>query len=98
MKPTDVNTDKWVADFKQVMHDSEELLQATVGVVGDKAIQVRERLTDTLDRARQTCREMEDRALTKVRAADKAIHEHPYQSIWMGFSLGMLLGVLLTRR
>jgi ElaB/YqjD/DUF883 family membrane-anchored ribosome-binding protein len=94
----DLNTDKLIADLKRVVRDSEELLQATAGAVGESAQELRERLNETLESARRTCRKLEDRTLEGAQAADEAIREHPYQSIGIAFGIGMLLGVILNRK
>jgi len=91
-------TDRLVTDLKRIVHDSEELLYTTKDAVGDKAHQVRERLTDALDTAKRTCRDLEDKAIESAKAADKTIRAHPYQSIGAAFGIGLLIGVLVTRK
>jgi len=91
-------TDRLVTDLKRIVRDSEELLHTTKGAVGDKAQEVRERLTATLDTAKRTCRDLEDKAIEGSKAADKTIRDHPYQSIGVAFGVGLLIGVLVTRK
>ena len=91
-------TDRLVTDLKRIVRNSEELLHTTKDVVGDKAEEVRKRLTDALDAAQRTCRQLEDKTIEGAKAADGAIREHPYQSIGVAFGIGLLIGVLVTRR
>ena len=91
-------TDRLVSDLKRIVRDSEELLHTTKDAVGDKAQEVRERLTDALDATKRTCRELEDKAIEGAKAADKTIRDHPYQSIGVAFGVGLLIGVLVTRK
>jgi ElaB/YqjD/DUF883 family membrane-anchored ribosome-binding protein len=98
MNAYEVNTEKLVTDLKRVVRDSEELLQATAGAVGDRAHQVREKLSDALESAKRTCRKLEDKAIESAKATDKVIREHPYQSIGVAFGVGLLIGVLVTRK
>ena len=98
MSATELNTDKLVTDLKRIVTDSEELLHATKDAVGDKAHEVRERLTDALDAAKRTCRRLEEKALESAKAADRTIRDHPYQSIGVAFGVGLLIGVLVTRK
>ncbi len=98
MKINDVSTDKLVTDLKRVVHDSEELLQASAGAAGDKAHEMRERLSQTLESAKVTCRRLEEKAIEGAKATDKVIREHPYQSIGAAFGIGLLIGVLVTRK
>ena len=98
MNLTDLNTDRLVTDLKRIVQDSEELLHATKDAVGDKASEVRERLTGALDAAKRTCHRFEEKALDGAKAADRSIRDHPYQSIGVAFGVGLLIGALVTRR
>jgi ElaB/YqjD/DUF883 family membrane-anchored ribosome-binding protein len=98
MSATELNTDRLVTDLKRIVIDSEALLHATKDAVGDKAQQVRERLTDALESAKRTCHRLEEKAVEGAKAADKTIRDHPYQSIGVAFGVGLLIGVLVTRK
>lgn len=91
-----------MADLKSLVRDSEDLLKATAGDVSEKAKEARARVTAALDRARSTCNEMQDQTFATAKAAaDKAdtmIRTHPYESLGVAFGVGLLIGVLVTRR
>ena len=91
-------TDRLVTDVKRIVRDSEELLHTTKDAVGDKAQEVRERLTHALVATKRTCRDLEDKAVEGAKAADKTIRDHPYQSIGVAFGVGLLIGALVTRK
>ena len=91
-------SEKLVTDLKRVVRDSQELLHDSATVAGGKAHELRERLAETLEVAKTTCRRLEEKAKEGVKATDKAIREHPYQSIAIAFGIGMLIGVLVTRK
>lgn len=97
-----ISVDKLVRDFKVVVQDAESLLKATAGDIGDKlnekARDARSRLTSSLESAKASCHSLEDRAVAGARATDKTIREHPYQSLGIAFGIGLLFGVVLTRR
>ena len=93
-----VSTEKLVTDLKRVVRDSEELLQSSAGVVGEKAHEMRERLAQTLESAKATCRRLEEKAIEGARATDRVIREHPYESLGVAFGIGLLIGVLVTRK
>ncbi len=38
------------------------------------------------------------KAVESAKAADQAIHEHPYPAIGVAFGLGLLVGSLVSRR
>jgi ElaB/YqjD/DUF883 family membrane-anchored ribosome-binding protein len=98
MTINEVTTDKLVTDLKRVVHDSQELLEASAGAVGDKAHDLRERLAKTVESARETCRRLEEKAVAGAKVTDKVIRDHPYHAIGVGFGLGILIGVLVARK
>jgi len=91
-------SDKLVADLKRVVQDSEQLLQDSAGAVGEKARELRERLAHTVEVAKATCVRVQESAKQGAKATDRAIREHPYQSIGVAFGVGILIGVLLGRK
>lgn len=98
MNANEVSTEKLVTDLKRAVRDSEELLKDSAGAVGEKAREMRDRLAHTLESARAACHRLEERALEGAKATDKVIREHPYQSIGVAFGIGLLIGVLVTRK
>jgi ElaB/YqjD/DUF883 family membrane-anchored ribosome-binding protein len=98
MNANEVSTDRLVTDLKRVMRDSQELLRDSAGAVGEKAHEMRERLAQTLESAQAACRRLEEKAIEGAKVTDKVIREHPYQSIGVAFGIGLLIGVLVTRK
>ena len=93
-----VTMGKLVADFKVVMHDAESLLKASAGDLGEKAREARARLATSLEGAKANFVKLEDKAIAGARATDKVIREHPYQTMGLAFGVGLLIGVLVTRK
>lgn len=97
-----VTMGKLAQDLKVVMHDAEVLLKATAGEVGEKAREARVRLAASIESARTGLHHIEEKAMERARAAatatDKVIREHPYESMGVAFGVGLLIGVLVTRR
>jgi len=91
-----------MADLKSLVRDSEDLLKATAGDVSEKAKEVRARVTAALERARETCGSLQEQTAATARAAarkaDTVIRTHPYESIGVAFGVGLLIGVLVTRK
>ena len=98
MNTSELNTDRILTELKRIVHESEALLGATKDTVGDQAREIRERLSDAIDAAKQKCRSLEAKALESAQVADKTIRDHPYQSIGVAFGIGLLIGVLVTRK
>ena len=92
------STERLVGDLKTVTQDAEDLLKASAAEVSDKAPEVRARLTAAMERAKEACARLEEKAIAGAKATDKAIREHPYQSIGIAFGVGLLVGVLATRK
>lgn len=98
MNETEVNKEKLLADLKAVVRDTEELLRVTADQAGEKATELRKRLTGILDSARSACQKLEAKAAAGAENTDKLIRQHPYESVGIGFVAGLLIGVILGRR
>jgi ElaB/YqjD/DUF883 family membrane-anchored ribosome-binding protein len=89
-------------DLQALTRDAEELLKVTAGDVSEKAKEARSRVAAALERARSTCADLQHRTAASARAAatkaDTVIREHPYEAIGVAFGIGLLLGVVVTRR
>jgi ElaB/YqjD/DUF883 family membrane-anchored ribosome-binding protein len=93
-----LNTDAVVTDLKSVVRDSEQLLEAVAGATGEKAEALRQRLSETLQSARETCCKLEDKAKENLAKADQVVREHPYQSVGVALALGVVIGALIARK
>ena len=89
-------------DLRVLVRDSEALLKATASDVSEKAKEARARLTAALERAKATCDELQRQAVAAAKAAaekaDAVVREHPYESVGVAFGVGLLIGVLVSRR
>jgi ElaB/YqjD/DUF883 family membrane-anchored ribosome-binding protein len=95
---TQMNTEQLVKDLKSVARDAEELVKSTAGEVSERAREARVRLAAAIETAKQTCQRWEEKAVEGAKATEKVIGEHPYESMGVAFALGVLLGVLVTRK
>jgi ElaB/YqjD/DUF883 family membrane-anchored ribosome-binding protein len=98
MNTSDINTDRLVSDLKTVTKDAEELLKTVSGEKGNGSQELRMRLSSAIDSAKATYRRMEEKAVAGAKATDKVIRDHPYESLGVAFGLGLLVGVLVTRK
>jgi len=78
--------------------DARALMAATADVAGEKAGEARKRLAAALENAKEVAGRIRDRAVEGAKAADEAVHEHPYQAIGIAVGVGALLGYLIARR
>ena len=98
MNPSEINTDRLVSDLKTVTKDAEELLKTVSGEEGNGSHDIRMRLSSAIESAKATYHRLEEKAVAGAKATDKVIREHPYESLGVPFGLGLLVGVLVTRK
>ena len=98
----DISKDKLVADLKIVVADAEELLRATASQAGEKVGVARERIQASLASARvklvEAERALADRTREAAKVADEYVHENPWQAVGIAAAVGLVLGVLISRR
>jgi ElaB/YqjD/DUF883 family membrane-anchored ribosome-binding protein len=85
-------------DIGQLAEDARALMAATADVAGEKVGEARKRLAAALDRAREIAGCVREKAVAGAKAADEAVHEHPYRAIAIGVGVGALIGFLIARR
>jgi ElaB/YqjD/DUF883 family membrane-anchored ribosome-binding protein len=98
MNATELNTERVMTDLKRIVRDSEALLHDTGEAVGDKARETQARLAETLESAKALCGRLNEKAQKSLNTADQAVRRHPYESIGIAAGVGVLIGVLLTRK
>ena len=78
----DVSREKLSSDLKVVIADAEELLRATAGQMGEKAVIARERIQESLRVAKDKLARAEEVMIDKTKAAARAtddyVHDHPW--------------------
>jgi len=85
-------------DMGQLAEDAQALMAATADVAGEKVAEARKRLAAALDRGKEICGRAREKVVEGAKAADEAVHEHPYQAIAIGVGVGAVIGYLLARR
>lgn len=99
---TEVTREKLSADLRVVIADAEELLRATAGQMGEKAVVARERIQESLRVAKDKLSRAEDVMVDKTKAAARAtddyVHDHPWGAVGIGAAVGLVLGMLISRR
>ena len=78
--------------------DARALMAATADVAGEKVGDARKRLAAALERGKEMYGRVKEKAVEGAKAADEAVHEHPYQAIAIGVGVGAIIGYLLARR
>jgi ElaB/YqjD/DUF883 family membrane-anchored ribosome-binding protein len=86
------------SDMGTLAEDARALMAATADVAGDKVKEARQRLAAALERGKEICGRVREKAVEGAKATDEAVHEHPYQVIGIAFGVGALIGYLAARR
>lgn len=99
---TAISKEKLMQDLQIVIGDAEELLRATASQAGEKAAAAREKIQDSLHRAKVKLAEAEDvmidQAKQAARATDEYVHDHPWKAVGMAAGIGLIIGLLIGRR
>ena len=95
---TELNTEQMVKDLKTVARDAEDLVKATAGELGERVREARARLSVAIDAAKDTCERWEEKAIEGAKVTDRVIRDHPYQSAGVAFAVGLLVGVIISRK
>jgi ElaB/YqjD/DUF883 family membrane-anchored ribosome-binding protein len=89
-------------DVHAMVDDAEALLRHAVRDAGEGYDDARSRLERSLKNARTELEGVEHAVLDNARrakqATDEYVHQHPWQSMGIGAGVGLLLGMLISRR
>lgn len=88
--------------LEQLVNDAEAFLKTAQHSGSEQFAAARDRIESGLRHARSELAALEDVAAYKVRraarAADTAVHDHPYATAGLAAGVGILIGMLISRR
>ena len=91
-----------VSDFKLVISDVEELLNATANQGGDKLAEIRARTEASLRLAKDEITDSQAMLIAKTKVVAKAteryVHENPWRLSGLAVGIGLVVGLLIGRR
>lgn len=94
--------DTLLDEFQTLVSDTEKLLQHSASLAGEQAESLREDIRTSLDRARETLQRAEtglrEQGKIAVDATEDYVHKHPWQALGLSAAIGVLVGLLLSRR
>ena len=90
------------SDVSKAISGAEEMLTQAASATGGKAAELRGRALEQLKALRERLADVQHTAVEKSRAAahatDDYVHDHPWRSILAAASLGVVVGLLISRR
>jgi ElaB/YqjD/DUF883 family membrane-anchored ribosome-binding protein len=97
-----ISTDKLIDNLNAVIRDAETLLKATAAQTGETIQQARKRAEESVRQAKERLAGVEEEALKRARAladeADVFVRDKPWQAVGVAAGLGLILGLLISRR
>lgn len=97
-----VTASQLVDDLTAVIRDAEGLLRATAAQTGDRVEEIRARAEESVRQAKARLVEIEGQALERARElagdAEQYVRGNPWQAVGIAAGIGLLLGLLLSRR
>ena len=97
-----VSKDKLVQDLKIVITDAEDLLRATASTAGERVAAAREKVSESLERAKVKLAEVEDviidRSKQAARVTDEYVRDNPWRAVGIAAGIGVIIGMLISRR
>jgi ElaB/YqjD/DUF883 family membrane-anchored ribosome-binding protein len=89
-------------DVRQVLSNTEDLLHTASDEGGEKAKELKKRIADNIKQAKARLVDVEQAVVGKAKVAAKAtdqyVHENPWKAIGIAAGVGVLLGLLISRR
>ncbi len=99
---TAVHTDKLMSDLRMGVADAEELLRITADQAGEAAADLRSRVQARMNQAKADLVHLQETAVVKAKAAghaaDEFVHGNPWKSIGIAAGIGLVVGLLVSRR
>jgi ElaB/YqjD/DUF883 family membrane-anchored ribosome-binding protein len=89
-------------DFRAVMDDIDSLMRSSGDKLDGEQVALRQRIRDRLDTAKERAADLQYEAVTRAkdaaRATDDYVHDHPWTAVGAAAAVGLVLGMLISRR
>ncbi len=97
-----LSKEKLINDLHQGIADSEEMLKLTADEVSAGAVQLRQRVRERMNQAKAELIHLQQVTVEKAKAAghvtDEFVHQNPWKSIGIAAGVGLVVGLLISRR
>lgn len=93
---------KMVDDFKSIVNDADDLLQATAKVSGESFNQARAKFAERLKTAKASLADAEKMVVEKAKqtaaATDEYVKGNPWTAVGIAAGIGLIIGFLAAKR
>jgi len=90
------------ADVRKAISGAEDMLTQAASATGEKAAELRNQALHQLKALRESMNDAQATAIRQgkaaARATDEYVHENPWRSIVAAASIGVVVGLLISRR
>ena len=97
-----ISAGQLIDDLTAVIRDAESLLRATAAQTGDKVEEIRTRAEESVRQAKEGLAGIEEETLQHARVlageAEEYVRGNPWQAVGIAAGIGLVLGLLMTRR
>lgn len=89
-------------DMRTLVKDAQDLFREATSATGEKADELRNKGLEMLDAAMEKAQQIQVLTLEKGKEAakttDEFVHEHPWKAVGIAAGVGLLIGMLISRR
>lgn len=89
-------------DMKTLVRDAQELFREATAATGEKAEELRNKGLVMLEAAMEKAHEIQTVAVEKGKQAaqstDEFVHEHPWKAVAISAGIGLVIGMLISRK
>lgn len=97
-----ISASQLIDDLTAVVRDADNLLRATAAHTGERVDEIRARAEETVRQAKARLAGMEEQALEQAKElagdADEYVRGNPWQAVGIAAGVGLVLGLLMSRR
>lgn len=95
-------TETLLSELKDVIANAEAVLQLSAADASDQAQSLRTQMNEHIHRAKIDLKQLQEAAASRIReaadGADAFVKQHPWKTAGVAAGLGLILGLLMSRR
>lgn len=95
-------TDQLIEDLQAVIKDAEVLIENSAAPLGEEFKSAKARFENTLANAKNEAVRLQqlvvDKAKDAAQSTDSYVREKPWQAVGLGAAVGLVVGLLISRR